>query len=210
MRFIYRGAAIIVALFLAQQVVAQDVTLTARNGGLALNGQLISYDGAFYRIETAYGGLTVDAEGVICEGPACPDLTAPLVDVAVVGPAGPAERLLPQLFARFAAARGLAYVPGEVAVIEDPNTHQPLARVSYTPMNSDAAMAALLARKATLAIGFEALPNLRNHAVALEALIPIVASENHLPAISSTNLAAALTGKVTNWQAFGGPDCRGA
>ena len=95
MRLINRSAAIFAALFLAQQGMAQDVTLTARDGGLALNGQLISYDGEFYRIETTYGGLTVDAEGVICDGPACPDLTAPMAAITVVGPPGPAERVLP-------------------------------------------------------------------------------------------------------------------
>lgn len=206
MRVIYRSAAIFAALFLAQQGVAQDVTLTARDGGLALNGQLISYDGEFYRIETAYGGLTVDAEGVICDGPACPDLTAPLARIDVVGPAGPAERLLPALFAGFAAARGLTYVPGDVAEIIDQTSGQPLARISFTPMAGDAAMAAVLARQAAMTIGFEARPNLRSRAIALEPLIPIVAAENGFPSLSSSDLADALSGKVTNWAGFGGPD----
>lgn len=206
MRVFMQGVAMVAALFLAQQAVAQDVTLVARDGGLALNGQLISYDGAFYRIETVYGGLTVDAEGVICEGPACPDLTAPLALIDVVGPAGPAARLLPGLFASFAVSRGLIYVPGDVGVIEDPVTRKPLARIRFAPMTAEAALAAVLARKATLTIGFEAMPSLRNRAVALEALIPIVAAENRFPAIRSTDLAAALSGKVTNWQALGGPD----
>lgn len=206
MRLIYRGAAVFAALFLAQQGVAQDVTLTARDGGLALNGQLISYDGEFYRIETPYGGLTVDGEGVICEGPACPDLTAPLAVITVVGPSGPAERLLPALFAGFAAARGLAFTDGTVAEILAPDTGQPLARISFQAMDADAAMTAVLARKAALTIGFTAPVGLRSRAVGLEALIPIVAAENRFPAISSTDLSAALTGAVTNWQAFGGPD----
>lgn len=206
MRLFFRGVAVIAALLFAQHAAAQDITLTARDGGLVLNGQFVSYDGAFYRIETVYGGLTVDAEGVICDGPACPDLTAPLVLLDVVGPTGPAERLLPKLFAAFAATRGLIYVPGEEALIEDPNTHQPLARIRFVPMSRDSAMTAVLARKAALTIGFEALPNLRSRAVALEALIPIVAVENRFPAISSTDLAAALSGRVTNWQALGGPD----
>lgn len=206
MRLINRSAAIFAALFLAQQGMAQDVTLTARDGGLALNGQLISYDGEFYRIETTYGGLTVDAEGVICDGPACPDLTAPMAAITVVGPPGPAERLLPSLFAGFATARGLTYVPGEVAVILEPGSGQPLARIRFEPMSADAAVAAVLARNAALTIGFEAPPSLRSRAVGLEALIPIVAVENRFPAISSTDLAAALTGAETNWQAFGGPD----
>jgi phosphate transport system substrate-binding protein len=206
MRLFYRGAAICAALFLAQTGLAQDVTLTARDGGLALNGQLVSFDGAFYRIDTVYGGLTVDAEGVICDGPACPDLTAPLTQITVAGPVGPAARLLPRLFASFAATRGLGYVPGEVAVIEDPVAHQPLARIRFVAMTGDAAMAAVLARKAALTIGFEALPNLHNRAVGAEPLIPIVAADNRFPAIRSPDLAAALIGKVTNWQALGGPD----
>ena len=56
---------------------AQDVTLTARDGGLELAGTLMGFDGEFYRIDTVYGPLTVDAQGVICDGPGCPDLTAP-------------------------------------------------------------------------------------------------------------------------------------
>lgn len=206
MRLIYRSAAVFAALLFVHAAIAQDITLTARDGGLALNGQLVSYDGAFYRIETVYGALTVDAEAVICDGPACPDLTAPLIAMNVVGPADPALRLLPNLFANFATARGLLYVGGEVATIEDPVTQQPLARIRFTPMQADAAMAAVLARQAALAIGFSALPGFDNRAVGLEALIPIVATQNRFPAISSTDLAAALTGKVTNWRALGGPD----
>lgn len=206
MRLIYWSAAVLAALFLTEQALAQDVTLTARDGGLALNGQLIGFDGEFYRIETAYGALTVDAEGVICDGPACPNLTAPLAVIDVVGPSGPAERLLPVLFASFAAARGLIYVPGEFAMIVDPNSQQPLARIGFTVMAADAAMMAVLARKSAMTIGFEMRPNLRNRTVALEALIPIVAPENRFPAISSIDLVAALSGKETNWQAFGGPD----
>jgi phosphate transport system substrate-binding protein len=206
MRLIFRGAAVFAALLLAQIAWAQDVTLTARDGGLALNGQLISFDGAFYRVETAYGGLTVDAEAVICAGPACPGLTAPLVRITVVGPSGPAERLLPGLFAGFAAARGLDYVAGEVAEIRDPDLGQPLVLIRFLPMTSDAALGAVLRGEASMFIGFEALSALRNTVVGLEALVPIVAADNRFPAISSSDLAAALAGKATNWREFGGPD----
>ena len=51
---------------------AQDVTLTSRDGALAISGQLQGYDGEFYRIDSAYGLLTLDAQGVICDGPASP------------------------------------------------------------------------------------------------------------------------------------------
>ena len=70
-------AAVFAALMFVQGAVAQDVTLTSRDGALAIAGTLQGYDGEFFRIDSAYGALTVDASGVICDGPACPDLTAP-------------------------------------------------------------------------------------------------------------------------------------
>jgi phosphate transport system substrate-binding protein len=206
MRQIIGRAAAFAALLLAPLANAQDVTLTALDGGLALTGQMISFDGAFYRVETAYGGLTVDADAVICTGPACPKLTAPLVMITVVGPSGPEKRLLPVLFAGFAAARGLNYLAGDVAEIRDPTSGQPLALISFSPMTSDAALAAVLNQQASMAVGFEAFPKLRNTVVGTEALVPIVSAENRFPAISSIDLAAALAGTITNWQDFGGPD----
>jgi phosphate transport system substrate-binding protein len=206
MRQIIGCAAAFAALLLAPLAYAQDVTLTALDGGLALTGHMISFDGAFYRVETEYGGLTVDADAVICTGPACPKLTAPLARITVVGPSGPEKRLLPSLFAGFAAARGLNYVAGDVAEIRDPAGGQPLALISFSPMTSDAALAAVLNQQASMVVGFEALPKLRNTVVGTEALVPIVSAENRFPAISSIDLAAALAGTITNWQDFGGPD----
>jgi phosphate transport system substrate-binding protein len=206
MRQIIGRAAAFAALLLAPLANAQDVTLTALDGGLALTGQMISFDGAFYRVETAYGGLTVDADAVICTGPACPKLTAPLVMITVVGPSGPEKRLLPGLFAGFAAARGLNYLAGDVAEIRDPTNDQPLALISFSPMTSDAALAAVLNQQASMVVGFEAFPKLSNTVVGTEALVPIVSAENRFPAISSIDLAAALAGTITNWQDFGGPD----
>jgi phosphate transport system substrate-binding protein len=206
MRRILGGAAVCAVLHLAGAALAQDITLTARDGGLALTGGLISYDGAFFRIDTAYGGLTVAAEGVICDGPACPELTAPLVQIDVVGPDGPAARLLPALFAGFAAGRGLIYVAGAVAEIREPETGQPLARIQVLSMPDDAALAAVLARTATMTIGYEAPSALRNRSLGLEPLVPIIAAANGFPSIRSTDLEAALSGEIDNWQAFGGPD----
>ena len=100
-------AAIFAALLLPVTAQAQDVTLTARDGGLSLTGTLQGWDGEFYRIDTSYGLLTVDGQGVICEGPGCPDLTAPRIPVRIVGESDPGQSLIPPLVAAFAASRGL-------------------------------------------------------------------------------------------------------
>jgi len=214
-RLIFGGAAFIVAFLVSQMVLAQDVMLISRNGGLSLSGQLLAYDGEFYRVATDYGKLTVDAEGVICEGPACPRLTAPLAVIRVTGAAEAAGRLLPPLFAAFARGRGLTYqliapAPGFAAEIAEPGTDhsrgQILARISFAPGLLGAALDALRQERVEMVLAGAAPPGYRARALALDPLIPVMAAENHLPKISSQALAAALRGEVDNWQALGGPD----
>ena len=101
-----RAAGFAALLFIfAGPAVAQDVTLTSRDGALAISGRLQGFDGEFYRVDSAYGPLTVDAAGVICDGPACPDLTAPKSVIRMVGAADPGRQMLPPLIAAFARAR---------------------------------------------------------------------------------------------------------
>jgi len=211
MRIIFGGVAACAVLFASVMAVAQDVTLTARDGGLSFAGQLIGFDGEFYRIDTTYGRLTVDAEGVLCDGPACPALTAPLAVIRIAGAAEPAQRLLPALFAAFAASRGLRYAPGVpdsgfAAEISDPTTGQALARISFAALPHDQAARALTDQMVDLVLDHSEGAGLRARAVAQEPLIAIVAAENRLPQARSADLAAALTGKLTNWQDLGGPD----
>jgi phosphate transport system substrate-binding protein len=188
---------------------AQDVTLVAREGGIVLNGTLQGYDGEFYRISTNYGMLTVDGQGVICEGPACPELIAPKALMRVVG-APDAAALLPVLFQAFARERGLIYEsadgPAFSARILDPDSRKDLAEISFAALPPDQANGALDSGAADLKLGFRADPGLGTHAVAMDALVAIVAPDNPTPEISTVELAGVLSGEVTNWSQIGGPD----
>ncbi|MFO1204085.1 MAG: phosphate ABC transporter substrate-binding/OmpA family protein [Tabrizicola sp.] len=202
-------AALGAALCIWGSASAQDVTLVAREGGIVLNGTLQGYDGEFYRISTSYGMLTVDGQGVLCEGPACPDLIAPKALMRVAGTSD-AAGLLPVLFQAFARQRGLIYEADEgtafSARILDPETRKELAEISFTPMSPDQAGAALEAGAADLKLGFRADPGLGSHAVAMDALVAIVAPDNPTPDLSTVELAGVLSGEVTNWAQVGGPD----
>ncbi len=211
MRLWLRRAAIFAAFFLPAAGLAQDVTLTARGGGIVLDGTLQGFDGEFYRIDTSYGLLTVDAEGVLCTGPACPDLTAPLASLRITGAADPGMALLPGLLETFARLRGLRFEgavkgAGFTAQISDPVTDKPLMDVTFLPASPKDAKAAVAAGTAELAVAARAVDGLGERAVALDALVPIVAADNPLPQISTTQLAAALAGEITNWSQIGGPD----
>jgi phosphate transport system substrate-binding protein len=200
-------AVILTVLFGAVGASAQDVTLTARDGGLTLSGTLQGYDGEFYRIDTTYGLLTVDGQGVICDGPGCPDLIAPRAEIRIFGPSDAGTALLPPLVAAFAKVRGLQHdMARDTAWLTDPTTGQVLAVFTFTAATPQAARAALLAGRAELVVAAETEADLGFRALALDALVPIVAPDNLLPRISSTDLARALAGEVTNWAQIGGPD----
>ncbi|MGL4237438.1 OmpA family protein [Tabrizicola sp.] len=202
-------AALCAAVFISDSALAQDVTLVAREGGIVLTGTLQGYDGEFYRIETSYGTLTVDGQGVICEGPACPDLIAPKAVIRVVG-ASDASDLLPTLFQAFAASRGLIYQPGEGASYQarilDPESRKELADLSFAPLSPLEATAALEAGAADLKLSFQPEDAFGTHSVAMDALVAIVAPDNPTPEISTVELAGVLSGEVTNWAQIGGPD----
>ncbi|KAF0116594.1 MAG: OmpA/MotB domain-containing protein [Rhodobacteraceae bacterium] len=202
-------AALCVAVMVGVSAAAQDVTLVAREGGIVLSGTLQGFDGEFYRIDTAYGTLTVDGQGVICEGPACPELIAPKAVIRVVG-APDAAPLLPALMQAFAEARGLIYEAAPenalAARILDPETRKDLAEITFQPMSPDAATAAVLVGAADLKLAFRSEPGFGSHSVAMDALVAIVAPDNPTPEISTVDLARVLTGEVTNWAAIGGPD----
>jgi phosphate transport system substrate-binding protein len=208
------GKAGIAAVFAAwvgwQPALAQDVTLTAREGGIVLTGTLQGYDGEFYRIDTSYGLLTIDGQGVICDGPACPDLVAPRADIRIVGAEGPGLALLPGLFQAFAEGRGLVYEPAPdapfAATIRDPETRAVLAEVAFRPLAPPLATAAVEVGEAELQLAFRAEDALGSHSLAMDALVAIVAPDNPTPALSTTDLARVLAGEIANWAEIGGPD----
>ncbi|MCB6178052.1 phosphate ABC transporter substrate-binding/OmpA family protein [Rhodobacter sp. Har01] len=206
-------AAIFAALVLfgTGAALAQDVTLISREGNIVLNGTLQGFDGEFYRLDTAYGPLTVDAQGVICDGPACPDLIAPKATIRLVGAPDAGARLLPGLLRAFAEGRGLIYAPTEAATgwaatILDPATGKVLADLSFQPLSPDEAAAAVTEGRAELKVSAMSDSDFGARPLALDALVPIVAPDNPTPEVSTVDLVRALTGEATNWADLGGPD----
>lgn len=208
MKAFWRAA--VLAALLPCGAQAQDVTLTSRDGALSIPGLLQGYDGEFFRIESPYGMLTVDASGVICDGPACPDLTAPKATIRIVGEADAGAALMPALIAAFATSRGLVYAApvkaDAPAILTDPATNKVLAEISFQPLPAKAARAALKDGRAELMLASVTDSDFGSKALALDALVPIVATDNPMPRISTVDLANALAGKVKNWSEIGGPD----
>ena len=207
---------------------AQDISLRSLDGSVELDGSLIGFDGEFYRVETIYGPLTINAEGVTCRGPGCPDLENFVAEIRFAGAVAITEQLFPALIERFAASRdytlrrqvldarrsvfSLIRADGGVA-----------ARFYVTGSSTDAGLAALLGREADIALATrqpdpveaaaaraadqgELSMVARSRVLGLDALVPLVAPGNPIDALSLEDLARLFAGDITNWQDLGGPD----
>ena len=100
-------------------------------------------------------------------------------------------------------SRGLTWTEGDPVIISDPVSGETLAEMSFDPMRPDEARAAVLSGAAQMMVASVTEPDLGSQAVALDALVPIMAPDNPLPRISTTDLARVLSGEVENWAAGG-------
>lgn len=223
-------AAIFAALFIWGTLAsAQDVTLTSPDGAVELSGTLLGFDGEFYRLETIYGELTVDGSGVLCDGPACPNLQNFVAEINISGSATMGSVLMPALIEGFAqrndytTSREAAEGSSFVYVLRNETNGEPAARFYFNVSTTDEGFADLLVNEADLvmalremrpderlrarAAGLGDMTNAnRSRVLALDAMVPIVAPSNPVDTLSPQNLAEVFAGLITNWQELGGAD----
>lgn len=201
-------------IWLASWASAQDVTLSSRDGAISVSGTLIGYDGEFYRVDSVFGALTLDAQGVDCEGPGCPDLTAFVAEIGLSGAGGPAGGLLPALIADFAATQGYAHsrrpLPGAsgeawLHELSDPASGRPQIRFTLEIEGNDTGLVKLMSGDTDVALSLSELrdSDVRALLVARDAVVPIVGPGNPVEAISLSDLAAVLAGQIVNWADLG-------
>ncbi|MGV6810930.1 MAG: phosphate ABC transporter substrate-binding/OmpA family protein [Brevirhabdus sp.] len=220
--------ALVLALLAPVCAWSQDVTLTSRDGSVELSGTLISYDGEFYRIDTIYGPLTVDGQGVQCSGIGCPDPEAFVARFAISGSARFGNGLMPALIGAFARQRGLSVTrevrddDNSVFVLKTPEGDEQ-ARIALRASTTAEGFADLIASEADIALALreindseaarareagqgELTRNARSRVIALDGLVPVVATRNRVTDITVDQLAQVFSGDITSWAALGGPD----
>ncbi|OUS37895.1 cell envelope biogenesis protein OmpA [Rhodobacterales bacterium 56_14_T64] len=223
--------AVSAALFLFGSAIsgaAQDVTLSSPDGAVEITGDLLGFDGQFYRVDTQFGELTVDGSGVVCDGPGCPNLADFVAELTLSGSSTMAEVLLPALIEGFALRNG--YQTRREALPDENFEYQLLrgdttlvARFTFLVSNTDEGFADLLANEADVVMALrEIRPKerqlareagmgdmtgaSRSRVLALDAMVPVVAPGNPVRSISVPELAQVFAGTITNWQELGGPD----
>ena len=224
-----RGVLALYALFmLASIAVAQDVTLTSRDGGIEVSGALIGYDGEFYRIRSEYGDLTLDGSGVNCSGPGCPDLSSYVAEITFSGPGLLTKNLMPGLFAAFARSERYELDVSDADgmtefAFNDPVEERVVARFQVETVSNAEAFAHLLSGRADMvlatravlpdenALAIEAgLGNLagrqQSRVVALDGIVPVVSARNPARRVTIEDLIAAFSGEMPDWRDITGVD----
>lgn len=225
-------AAVLAALFpflVAFPALAADVTLTSRDGSVEVSGDLLGYDGEFYRVDTAYGVLTVDGSGVVCEGPGCPDLTAYVARFTFSGARTMGEVLLPLLVEAFAARSGYV-VERQIIddthfayVLTDQSTGATSAEIGFRVTSTEEGFADLLANETDIVLSTRPVTDMevelareaglgdlsdprRSKILALDAMAVIVSAENPMQGLTLSQIARIFSGEIVNWSALGGAD----
>ena len=201
---------------------AQDVTLPSRDRSIEVSGNLLGFDGDYYRVDTVYGELTIDSTGVLCEGPACPNLESYIVQLTFSGSPVIGRVLLPALIEGFARQSDLVTVRKEVGDsqigywLQSSDAVETLAYFDIRLTSSDEAFADLLALDADVAmalrvaepdeitlakeIGLGVLTNGRQQAfLGMDAVTFVVPEHSGLTSLSKLQLSQVMSGKIRNW-----------
>ncbi len=220
------SAAIVVCATTAVQ--AQYVTIAPVGGDWDISGRVVGFDGDFLRLQTPNGVVTLRYDADQCAGFSCPDAPsdAPVLRIAGTGLAS--DMILPTLIEIFAAPRGLspqrydfggqttgyalvddAGVPALNIVFQSTDTATALGEaMSYDAdiLLADRELTTTeLDRAARVGLGDVADPQ-RMRLLAMTVLTPVAAVESEVPDLTIAQLAAILSGEITNWAQVGGTD----
>ncbi|WP_037314586.1 phosphate ABC transporter substrate-binding/OmpA family protein [Ruegeria halocynthiae] len=229
MTFFRVAAAALFSATCASGVNAQDITLTSHDGKVEVAGNFLGFDGEFYRLATQFGELTVDGSGVVCAGPACPNLTDFVAEIRFSGSSVMAENVLPALIVGFAEQEGLSATPQRTGTgtwqyeLRQTGRDAPLGRFFFDIGNTAQGFSDLIADQADIVMAQREIrpseqeaaqdaghgdlsQGHRSRVVALDALVPVVAPDNPVRQISPADLARVFSGDITNWTELDGPD----
>jgi len=178
-----------------------QITLTTLDGALSVEGRLISFDGEFFRVETAFGQVTLDGGTVTCTGQACPDPAEMVARIAITGPPVLLRELLVPLMSGFAQRQGFVF--DDVFLADDHFRWILTDRISRRVVAEVDAIGPELTATTELPIELKisrqnARPPWQSDVIALDALVAIVAPDNPTASIDTDLLKQLLAGRKLN------------
>ena len=209
---IHRLAITLIVLAFPLAVLAGPVVLETHDGSITLEGELLSFNGELFRIETTYGTLTMDGGNVTCAGVGCPDPEALVAKARIAGPADIIHRLISPLLQSYAEREGYEY--RRVFLGDDATTWelylesgQLVAAIEGQVTSDKDALVFLSTGQVDIALGrLEGTAEMREDVLALDALVPVVAPDNPRAMVTFDQLQGLLGDGIVNWSRLAGPD----
>ena len=218
----------VIGVLMAFAAKAQDVTLRTSDGAVKVSGTLLTYDGDYYKIRSAFGDLTLNSAGVICSGHACPNPSEFATTVAISVSHSIGDVLLPALIEDYVFQNGQSVIRQQDGGdlwdfhVTDPTGH-PVSTVQLAVTDTLDGFTNLIDQKADLNVSFRqadgsevararqaGIGNLTNasrkHILALDGLIFITSRQNPIRSLSVTQIADVFSGVIQNWSEVGGID----
>ncbi len=221
---VLKNAAVLAAFFvvaLFDVARAQEVTVT--RGGLSLSGEVLGYDGRYLRLATEAGEVTLDYDGATCSGASCPDPDAFVPIIRVSGNPRLLSALAPPLVDAYGRQSGLIVeIEGASHRLVPPDGGTPVLVLDLVPTSGEEGAADLVANVSDLVLLDRSLDTAEldlaraaglgdlsdgdlGRIIALDAVVPVVAPGQDVQQIRVDTLEAAISGRVRNWSALGGP-----
>ena len=206
------------------------VELKSKDGLLTISGNLISFDGEFYEVQTEIiGKVRLSVNSVDCEGLACPEITEYGPEFGIYGSRTVGTTLIPNLLEGYAkSVNGTIEIESTdtdagriVRILNADGTLR--AEIDLQTRGSGSAFPALADGVAAIgltdrrmkdsdleelaAVGIADLRDTENEIVlGVDGIAIITHPDNPVQNLSSLDVARIWSGEVTNWLEFGGGD----
>jgi phosphate transport system substrate-binding protein len=218
--------AVAVCVLLPSLLLADVVTLTAKQGQFSVSGDLRSFDGAYYRLLTDKGPVTLRADAVVCVGTDCP-ADGETTGFTIAASHSVSAVLVPALIRAFAAEQGLSVSQGKqnggmVFTLAGGGQKAHSFPIHVRAMSASEAFAELAARASDIAITDRSISAVettimadaglgdftlsgQEQLLALDGLALVVSPRSALRAIAPEALALAVTKPAPVWGDIGAP-----
>ena len=226
------GAALLNVSLVTPSVAEQDfVQLQTTDGQTAIEGNLVSYEQGVYLVETSFGPIKVQGEGMSCEGAACPVVTDAENLLRIVGSPSMTRELMPLLIAGFGASQNAVSEPiGDVNMskrmfnlVSEGGFGDQMGQIAMNGTSASGSFTGLLDKSTQIGVssrritrdeamalqqdGAGSMVNInRERVIAIDSLVVITNPESSVESLSMRQVADIYSGNITSWSQLGGPD----
>lgn len=208
---------------------AQDVVLSANDGSVDVQGELISFDDGFYTIRTPIGEMRMSAARVSCVGVACPVLETEEADFMIAGSDTVGDELLPLLLEGYGGSLGAEtdlHTTSDkdikiATLIGEQGYGDQIAQILIEARGSSTAFQELLAGRAEVGMasrrirpkearalrasgGGSMIHVDQERVIAVDSLLILVSPDNPIDVLSIDQISQIYAGEIVNWSELGG------